>query len=118
MIETKARSRSSTRKNRAVILSLLAVLPLCGCTYYERQTTTTFVTIPNGFEFKAIADSDHKLDDPEAEARRMGFLETYLEENHVCPTGYAIKKRNPILREHDPDGDFYDVFYQGRCNGS
>jgi hypothetical protein len=101
----------------AMASCLLAASLLVGCAWYERQTTTTFAVIENGFEYKAIADADHKLDDPDAERWRLGFLETYLEENHICPAGYTIRKRSSILRETEPGGDFYDVFYEGRCNG-
>jgi hypothetical protein len=100
----------------AMAMCLLAASLLVGCTWYARQTTTTFAVTESGFEYKAIADADHKLDDPNGEAWRRNFLETYLEENHVCPAGYTIWKRNPILRETEPGGDFYDIFYEGRCN--
>jgi hypothetical protein len=96
---------------------LLAASLLTGCAWYARQTTTTFAVTESGFEYKAIADADHRLDDPEGEKWRLGFLESYLEENHICPAGYTIRKRNAILRQTEPGGDFYDVFYEGRCNG-
>jgi hypothetical protein len=98
-------------------LCLLAASLLAGCAWYERQTTTTFALTPKGFEYKAIADADHKLDDPAAEKWRLGFLEAYLENGDICPAGYTINKRSPILRQTEPGGEFYDVFYEGRCKG-
>jgi hypothetical protein len=102
----------------ALALCLPALSLLAGCAWYERKTTTTFAVIGNGFEYKAIADADHKLDDPAAEKWRLRFLKAYLKDNDLCPTGYTIRKRSPILRQTEPGGEFYDIFYEGRCNGS
>jgi hypothetical protein len=98
-------------------LCLPAASLLAGCAWYERKTTTSFAPSAKGFEFRALADSDHKLDDPAAEKWRLRFLKTYLKDNNICPAGYTIRKRSPILRQTEPSGDVYDIFYEGRCNG-
>jgi hypothetical protein len=99
---------------RSTITLLLAAL-LAGCGHYERLNTTSFSRTPAGFEFRAVADPEHPLDDPTAEAWRKNFLENYLEEHHLCPNGYSIAERVPTLTDHGAAGDSYDIRYEGAC---
>jgi hypothetical protein len=94
---------------------ILAAGLLAGCGHYEKLNTTSFTQTPSGFEFLAVANPEHPLDDPVAESWRTGFLENYLEEHHLCPTGYTIAERVPTLVDHAAAGDSYDIRYEGAC---
>jgi len=99
---------------RTKLVALAAVL-LTGCAHYEKLDSTSFTQTPTGFEFRAVANPEHPLDDKVAESWRMGFLESDLEERHLCPNGYAIAERVPTLAEHSAAGDSYDIRYEGAC---
>jgi hypothetical protein len=94
---------------------MLAAAALAGCVDYEKLNTTSFTRTASGFEFRAVADPGHPLDDPAAESWRMNFLENDLEERHLCPDGYDIAERVPTLTEHGAAGDSYDIRYEGAC---
>jgi hypothetical protein len=95
--------------------ALLTALLLAGCGHYEKLNSTSFSPTASGFEFRAVANPEHPLDDPAAEAWRTGFLENDLEENHLCPNGYSIRERVPTLVDHAAAGDSYDIRYEGAC---
>ena len=99
---------------RKTIVMLAAVL-LAGCAHYEKLNTTSFTQTGSGFEFRAVANPEHPLDDPVAESWRTGFLENHLEERHLCPNGYTIAQRVPTLVDHSAAGDSYDIRYEGAC---
>jgi hypothetical protein len=99
---------------RAMILMFAAGL-LAGCAHYEKLNTTSFSQTASGFEFLAVANPEHPLDDPVAESWRTGFLENDLEEHHLCPSGYTIRERAPTLVDHSAAGDSYDIRYEGAC---
>jgi hypothetical protein len=102
------------RRGGGVACVLLATgLLLSGCS--TDKLHTSFTTTNSGFEFKGVANAEHPLDDPTAETWRHGLLESYLLENHLCPNGYAITERSPVLVEHTASGDHYDVIYEGHC---
>ena len=94
---------------------VFAAASLAACGHYERLDTTHFSQTPTGFEFRAVANPDHPLDDPTAESWRTNFLENYLEANHLCPNGYTITERVPTLTDHSDAGDSYDIRYEGAC---
>ncbi len=94
---------------------LLAAGLLAGCGHYERLNTTSFNRTASGFEFRAVANPEHPLDDQAAEAWRMNSLGNDLEGNHLCPNGYTISERVPTLVEHSAAGDSYDIRYEGAC---
>jgi hypothetical protein len=96
-------------------LSILALGLLAGCAHYEKLNTTSFTQTASGFEFRAVANPEHPLDDQAAEGWRMNFLENYLEEKHLCPDGYSIRERVPTLTDRSTDGDSYDIRYEGAC---
>jgi len=96
-------------------LVLLAGVLLAGCAHYEKLDTTSFTQTPTGFEFRAVANPEHPLDDPTAESWRTNFLENDLEEHHLCPNGYNISERVPTLTDHGAAGDSYDIRYEGAC---
>jgi hypothetical protein len=94
---------------------ILAVALLVGCAHYEKLNSTSFTEKPSGFEFRAVANPEHPLEDAVAESWRMNFLENYLEEKHLCPNGYAISERVPTLTDHTAAGDSYGIRYEGAC---
>src|SRR5581483_10054406 len=98
---------------RRTLTSLAALALLAGCVDYEQLDTTSFTRTATGFEFRAVANPQHKLDDPVAEGWRLGFLEDDLEANHMCSSGYTIAERVPTLTDHSAAGDSYDVRYDG-----
>ena len=96
-------------------LVVLSVGLLAACGHYERLNSTSFSKTPTGFEFRAVANPEHPLDDQTAESWRMNLLENHLEANHLCPNGYYIAERVPTLTDHAADGDSYDIRYEGAC---
>ena len=94
---------------------MLAVALLAGCAHYEKLNATSFTRTASGFEFRAVANPEHPLDDRVAESWRLSFLENDLEERHLCPNGYNITARVPTLVDHSAAGDSYDVRYEGAC---
>jgi hypothetical protein len=98
-----------------VAAGILTAVLLTGCAHYEKLNSTSFTPTATGFQFRAVANPEHPLDDKVAESWRLGFLENYLEEHHLCPNGYTIADRVPTLGEHAAAGDSYDVRYEGAC---
>jgi hypothetical protein len=99
---------------RAATAILITVF-LAGCAHYEKLNSTSFTQTATGFQFRAVANPEHPLDDKVAESWRLSFLENYLEERHLCPNGYAIAERVPTLVDHETAGDSYDIRYDGAC---
>ncbi len=96
----------------------LVVTVLAGCSSYDRIQGTTFEPIGTGeFRFVAFADSIYPLDSPGGERERMLWLEQYLADNKLCPAGYTVTERKPVILTVSPIGlgNTYRVFYRGRC---
>ena len=94
----------------------LLTFALTSCGSYDRLITTEFEpTQANQFRYKATADAASPLASVEAERIRMQWLEQYLKENNVCPTGYVVDERKPVLKSKGLLGDIYDIFYVGKC---
>jgi len=100
---------------KRTLTSIAALALLAGCVDYEQLNSTSFTGNATGFEFRAVANPQHKLDDPVAESWRLGFLENDLESRHLCPSGYTISQRTPTLTDHSAAGDSYDIRYDGAC---
>ena len=100
---------------KQAVTSLAALALLAGCSTYEKLDTTSFTGTAAGFEFRAVANPQHKLEDPTAEAWRLNFLENDLESRNLCPRGYTISQRTPTLTDHSAAGDSYDIRYDGAC---
>jgi hypothetical protein len=100
---------------KRILTSLAALALLAGCVDYDQLNSTSFTRTAAGFEFRAVATPQHKLDDPVAESWRLGFLENDLEARNLCTGGYTIAQRTPTLTDHTAAGDSYDVRYEGAC---
>ena len=98
---------------RTVIVFSAALL--AGCAHYEKLNTTSYTQTASGFEFRAVANPEHPLDDKVAESWRLSFLENDLVERHLCPNGYNIAERVPTLTDHAAAGDSFDIRYEGSC---
>ena len=46
---------------------------------------------------------------------RIAELEKYLADNGLCPNGYVIKEKFPIVAEDDPLGQEHVMVYRGAC---
>ncbi len=94
---------------------VFSALLLAACEHYEALNSTSFTQTPSGFEYRAVANPEHPLDDKVAESWRLSFLENDLVERHLCPDGYTITERVPTLVDHAAAGDSYDIRYEGTC---
>lgn len=100
------------------LLPLACLIAMAGCDAQDKLATTEFKPdVSSGtFEFKATADAAYPAGDPAAEARRIGFLEQYLTDNGICPSGYAITNRQEVHVHSGLLGSIVDILYSGRCN--
>lgn len=67
--------------------------------------------------FRFVAKTDaiaYREDSPDAEAERMRWLQTYLTDNKLCPAGYSITDRKPVVTT-DTFARTHTIFYSGRC---
>lgn len=100
----------------ARILSMAALALLAGCASYDRHAMTSFEPSGDSFRFEANADPViYPLDSAAAEQDRMVWLETYLSQNNMCPDGYTITERKPVITGEPLTGTDYRIFYQGHC---
>lgn len=84
------------------IAFFLIGLFLGGCASNDRASQTTFEPTTlggeqRGFRFSAAAHIGYP-DNPEGEAVRIDWLNTWLKDNNYCPSGYKIIDRIPIYR--------------------
>jgi hypothetical protein len=93
------------------------LLLVSGCEALHKPESASFRPVSGGFEFRAIADAAYPEASPNGEAWRMKWLDGRLKESGVCPNGYAITSREPVLLSTGALGSIYDVYYEGRCNG-
>ena len=89
---------------------------MAGCSARDRAATTEFTPNPadGTFEFRAGADTIRPLNSPGAEGERLEWLAYYMEETELCPNGYEITERVPVL-VYSGIGDIHDIIYRGRC---
>jgi hypothetical protein len=64
--------------------------------------------------FDAMFDPNYPDDDPVAEAKRMEWLSSWLEQLHMCPDGYEIVKRRPFDMLESNQAR-YDIRYEVKC---
>ncbi len=101
----------------------LSLLTLGGCTGmlesddFERHRGSQLVMPLNGgdiFYFDARITPQLPDDDPAAEARRVTWLESWLQLRKLCGSGYEILARRPFRFQESNPGRF-DLRYELRC---
>lgn len=93
----------------SLVMGLL--LSSAGCSSYDRAVGTRFEPGGDGtFEYEAYG-----VDSPSAEATRMEWLRQYLGDNGLCPDGYEIIDRRPVVTRTGLLENGYTVYYKGRC---
>ena len=104
------------------LLSALAVVGLAvvlvGCDNDIRIRGTQFVPEADGrFIYISFADElEYPVNDPDAEATRMRWLNQYIEEEHICPTGqYEVTERTVSVVGSGWIQENYQVVYRGQC---
>ena len=94
---------------RVVIVMVLS--SMVGCASLDRPKLTQFEPTRSGFRYAVGAASyQYPVDSESAERTRMDWLETYLKEEEVCPTGYEM-----VSREVRQVGVGGQIVYVGRC---
>jgi hypothetical protein len=99
-------------------LALLALLALGGCMDAVNRPTMSEFEPLGGDRFRYEATTAALTDpenDPDAEATRMRWLQTYLSDNGMCPDGYLIDERKPVVRSQTLGLVSHRIYYRGRC---
>ena len=98
------------------LIALVLTLAIAGCSMGDNSEPTTVERLPgNEFKFEIHEDSGVALDDEAGEADRIAQLEKYLADNGLCPNGYVIKEKFPIVADDDPLGQEHVLVYHGIC---
>jgi hypothetical protein len=99
----------------AMPAALTMMAALSSCTFGDKSEPTKLEQLPaNEFKFE-IREQQDTLTEDEAEAARIAQLEKYLADNGLCPNGYAIKEKFPLVAEDDPLGQEHVIVYRGVC---
>ncbi len=100
----------------------LACLSACSSMHksedFERHRNSQIV-LPHDrndvFYFDVSFSPTMPNDNPDAEARRMAWLEAWMEVRKLCPNGYEIRDRRPFgFLEDNPARR--DIRYEVACN--
>ncbi len=110
---------------------LAGTLGLAGCASVSRHSLSDFESQHQDgqvtFTFWADELGPPQLEGrEEREQQRIGWLETYLAENDLCPEGYVVESRRRITQVSTPDikteegtvreyGNARRFYYWGRC---
>jgi hypothetical protein len=97
------------------ILALALAAMATGCATADKVTESEFRPVGEGFEYRAKASASYPESSAGAEAQRMDWLRQYLSDAGLCPNGYEITKRTPVLQQRALLADIYDIYYEGRC---
>ena len=98
------------------LIALALALALSGCSVGDNSEPTKVERLPgNEFKFEIREDSGTALGEEAAEAGRIAELEKYLAANGLCPNGYVIKEKFPIVADEDPLGQEHVLVYHGAC---
>jgi hypothetical protein len=95
---------------------IIAAALLTGCATMDRPVMSHFEPLA-GDTFRYVAKTDrlaYREDSADAEAERMRWLQTYLNDNKLCPSGYEITSRKPVVTA-DTFARAHTIFYAGRC---
>jgi hypothetical protein len=98
----------------AVLLSLMP-----GCTGPDGIELADLRPALGGFEYRAFTTLFYGPNsDGWAETQRLGWLETYVRQNGICPHGYQVSSRLVAFKFQSPLGYPVDeIIYRGRCLG-
>jgi hypothetical protein len=97
-------------------VALLMAAALSSCTFGDKSEPTKIEQLPdNEFKFEVREEADGPANEEEAEAARIAQLEKYLAEHGLCPKGYVIKEKFPVVAEDDPLGQEHVIVYHGTC---
>jgi|GEM_PF-1569247 len=84
---------------------------------YIRHTNSALLDGIDGsdmLQFQAKAGSEYPPSDPNAEAVRIAWMESWLRQLKKCQDGYSVLKRRPFgFAEYNPAG--YDLVYELQC---
>ncbi len=101
----------------------LAALLLTGCAgIYESEDfdrhRMSRLTVPfdasDSFYFDVMLSPEMPDDDSAAEARRLEWLQTWVESRQLCPSGYAVAERRPF-RYDELNAARHDLRYVVKC---
>ena len=102
-------------RRAATVAAVLLAMATTGCVAPRVAGSQFEPEGTNGFRYTArtaiLADRE---DDPAAERTRMTWLREWLTLNKLCPNGYRILSRQPVLLQ-DTLGPIYDIRYKGEC---
>ena len=98
-------------------IKLLAVICiLSGCTTdLDKPSLTEFYPHDDGFRYKASTALGYEPDNPKAEEYRIRWLNEYVTDNHVCPSGFDVVKRKVVVKREAPLATIADILYEGKC---
>lgn len=116
---TGTKSHNWANVMKWLLLSAVAMLiGACAVNYnLERLSQTEFRPIgDSAFEFKALSSPLLRPEDSiGAEEERIRWLESYLDDNDLCPDGYEITQRRTVLLLEGLLGSSHDIYYSVRC---
>lgn len=95
----------------------LMALGLAACASMDRSALTEFEPLEGDrFRYEVSADTiRYPLEDPDAEATRMTWLESYLADNGLCSGGYEILDRKAVIIQDSALARSWRVYYTGAC---
>lgn len=101
------------RSNLVVMMGFAA---LTACALGDDFEPSKLERLPeNEFKFEVREDIEGAITEEEVEAARIAQLEKYLADRNLCPNGYVIKERFPVVAEDDPLGQEHVIVYHGAC---
>lgn len=105
------------------LIALLALLAGCAADVldksadFDRHRFSRIVQPfdkPDKIYFDVLFAPDFPADDPVAEATRMKWLQAWLEQRRLCPSGHEVASRRPFeYLEDNPAG--YQQRWEIRC---
>ncbi|MGE0256922.1 MAG: hypothetical protein AB7N54_20260 [Alphaproteobacteria bacterium] len=99
-----------------LLVTIAAFGILAGCAAVDRQEMSEFEPLEGGkFRYEVVADVVYPAGSDSAETERMAWLATWLEGNKLCPAGYEITERKPVLIREALLGPVHRIYYTGHC---
>ena len=115
LIEYDPAMQLETSLYRAFAIALLLLAAAC-TTQYKLGATSFEPVGASGFKYRGPVDAyTPPGPDTDSEKFRISMLQEYLDQNHLCPSGYEITSRIYIEKFKGLFGSLGDVFYEGKC---